>query len=103
MSLKNLKGDEIKVKVLEIKKEDQNKVELQLGNDPFDWFKDKNVNDIITVEVISSDNKGLVVKPESCELNFLIKKSNIAVNNSDTECIKICWSEKLTWHSRVKL
>ena len=66
------KGDSIKVKVLEIKKDDQ-KVRVgvkQLGKDPFDWFKDKKVNDIITVSVISSDNKGLIVKPENCELDF---------------------------------
>ena len=91
------KGDEIKVKVLEIKKEDQ-KIRVghkQLGNDPFDWFKDKNVNDIITVEVISSDNKGLVVKPESCELNFLIKKSNIAVNNSDARPSRFVGGERI--------
>ncbi len=70
------KGDRIKVKILEIKKEDQ-KVRVglkQLGNDPFDWFKDKKVNDIITVQVISSNNKGLNVKPEECDLEFLIKK-----------------------------
>ena len=91
------KGDEIKVKVLEIKKEDQ-KIRVghkQLGNDPFDWFKDKNVNDIITVEVISSDNKGLVVKPESCKLNFLIKKSNIAVNNSDARPSRFVGGERI--------
>ena len=91
------KGDEIKVKVLEIKTEDQ-KIRVghkQLGNDPFDWFKDKNVNDIITVEVISSDNKGLVVKPESCELNFLIKKSNIAVNNSDARPSRFVGGERI--------
>ena len=53
------KGDKLKVKVLEIKKDEQ-KVRVglkQLGIDPFDWFKDKKVNDIITVHVISSDNK----------------------------------------------
>tara|TARA_B100001027_G_scaffold160235_1_gene113183 strand:+ start:2403 stop:4133 length:1731 start_codon:yes stop_codon:yes gene_type:complete len=91
------KGDEIKVKVLEIKKEEQ-KIRVghkQIGKDPFGWFKDKNVNDIITVEVISSDNKGLVVKPESCELNFLIKKSNIAVNNSDARPSRFVGGERI--------
>ena len=69
------KGEKIKVKVLEIKKDDQ-KVRVglkQLGKDPFDWFIGKKVNDIITVQVVSSDNKGLIVKPESCDLEFLIK------------------------------
>ena len=55
----------------------------QLEKDPFDWFNDKKINDVVTVQVISSDNKGLTVKPEDCELEFLIKKSNIALNASD--------------------
>ena len=91
------KGDSIKVKVLEIKKDDQ-KVRVgvkQLGKDPFDWFKDKKVNDIITVSVISSDNKGLIVKPENCELDFLIKKSNIAVSASDARPSRFVGGERI--------
>ena len=91
------KGDQIKVKVLEIKKEEQKiRVGLkQLGRDPFNWFKDKKVNDIITVQVISSDNKGLNVKPENCELEFLIKKSNIAVNTSDVITTRFVGGERI--------
>ena len=33
--------------------------------------------------MISSDNKGLLVKPEGCELKFVIKKSQIAINSAD--------------------
>ena len=75
----------MRVKVLEIKK-DEHKVRVglkQTGKDPFDWFKDKKLNDIITVKVVSTDNKGLNVRPEGCELDFLIKKSNIAVSSAD--------------------
>ena len=91
------KGDKIKVKVLEIKKDEQ-KVRVglkQLGKDPFDWFKDKKVNDIITVHVISSDNKGLNVKPENCDLEFLIKKTNIAVNSSDARPSRFVGGERI--------
>ena len=91
------KGEKIKVKVLEIKKDDQ-KVRVglkQLGNDPFDWFKGKKVNDIITVQVTSTDNKGITVKPESCELEFLIKKSNIAVNSSDARPSRFVGGERI--------
>ena len=80
--LKNYKvGDTVKVKILEIK-EDQQKVRVglkQTEKDPFDYFKDKKVNDTITVKIISSDNKGLVVQPEGCEMNFIIKKSQICL------------------------
>ena len=91
------KDDELKVKILEIKKEEQ-KVRVglkQLGKDPFDWFKGKKINDIITVQVISTDNKGLTVKPENCELEFLIKKSNIAVNSSDARPARFVGGERI--------
>ena len=91
------KGQKLKVKVLEIKKEEQ-KVRLglkQLTADPFDWFKDKKLNDVITVQVVSSDNKGLIVKPEKCELEFLIKKSNIAVSSSDARPSRFVGGERI--------
>ena len=91
------KGDQIKVKVLEIKKEDQ-KIRVGLKQrfmDPFEFFKDKKVNDIITVQVISSDNKGLTVKPEGCEMEFLIKKSNIAVSSQDSRPSRFVGSERI--------
>ena len=91
------KGDKIKFKVLEVKKDEQKiRVGLkQLGKDPFDWFKDKKVNDIITVQVISSDNRGLTVKPENCELEFTIKKSNIAVNTTDARPSRFVGGERI--------
>ena len=91
------KGDKLKVKVLEIKKDEQKiRVGLkQLEKDPFEFFKDKKVNDVITVEVISSDNKGLIVTPEECSLNFLIKKSNIAVNASDARPSRFVGGERI--------
>ncbi len=91
------KGDIVKVKVLEIKKDDQ-KVRVgikQLKNDPFDFFKNKNVNDIVTVQVVSSDNKGLIVKPEGCELEFVIKKSNIAVASQDSRPSRFVGGERI--------
>ena len=91
------KGDKLKVKILEIKKEDQ-KVRVglkQLGNDPFDYFKDKKIRDIITVQVISSNNKGLTVKPEGCELEYLIKKSQIAVSAVDARPSRFVGGERI--------
>ena len=91
------KGDKIKVKILEIKKEEQKiRVGLkQIGKDPFEWFNGKKVNDTITVQVISSDNKGLTVRPENCELDFLIKKSNIALNASDARPSRFVGGERI--------
>ena len=91
------KNDKLKVKVLEIKKDDQKiRVGLkQLTKDPFDFFKDKKVKDVITVQVVSSDNKGLNVKPEGCELEFMIKKSQIAVASQDSRPSRFVGGERI--------
>ena len=51
--------------------------------DPFDYFKDKKIKQRITVKIMSTDSKGLIVRPEGTELDFPIKKSNIAINAQD--------------------
>ena len=91
------KGDKIKVKVLEIKSSDQ-KIRVGLRQtqpDPFDWFKDKKINQVITVKIISSDNKGLVVRPEECEMDFVIKKNQIAINAADARPSRFTGGERI--------
>ena len=91
------KGDKIKVKVLEIKALEQ-KVRVGLRQtqpDPFDWFKDKKNNQTITVKIISADNKGLIVRPVGCEMDFLIKKSQIAINAADARSTRFTGGEKV--------
>ena len=96
--LKNYKkGDKLKVKVLEIKK-DQQKIRIglrQTKEDPFDFFKDKKVNDTVTVKVLSSDSKGLLVRPEGCKLDFVIKKSQIAISAVDARPSRFVGSERI--------
>ena len=91
------KGDLIKVKVLEIKTTEQKiRVGLkQLQPDPFEWFKDKNVNQVITVKIISTDNKGLIVRPEGCEMDFNIKKNQIAIDPSDARPSRFTGGERI--------
>ena len=91
------KGDKLKVKILEIRK-DQQKVRVglrQTKSDPLDWFKDKKINEAITVKIISSSNKGLTVRPEGCELDFVIKKSQIAINTADARPSRFVGSERI--------
>ena len=91
------KGDKIKVKVLEIKANDQ-KVRVGLRQtqpDPLDWFKDKKIKQTITVKIISTDSKGLIVRPEGCDMDFLIKKSNIAINTADTRTSRFTGGERI--------
>ncbi len=95
--LKYKKGDKLNVKVLEIKTSDQ-KIRVGLKQtqpDPFDWFKDKKVNQTITVRIISTDNKGLVVRPEGCQMDFVIKKSQIAINAADARTSRFTGGEKV--------
>jgi len=95
---KNFKlNDKLKVKVLEIKKDLQKlRVGLkQTQKDPFDYFKDKKINETVTVKVLSSDNKGLTVQPEGCELSLIIKKSQIAVSSSDARPSRFVGGERI--------
>ena len=91
------KGDKIKVKVIEIKATDQ-KIRVgvkQTQTDPFDYFNDKKTNQIITAKIVSTDNKGLVVRPEGCEMDFVIKKSQIAINTADARPNRFTGGEKI--------
>ncbi len=91
------KGDTLKVKVLEIKKSEQKiRVGLrQTQTDPFEWFKDKKINQTITVKIISTDNKALFVRPVGCEMDFQIKKSQIAINPADARPSRFTGGEKI--------
>jgi len=91
------KGDSLKVKILEIKIEEQ-KVRVGLKQtkvDPMDYFKNKKAKDVITVKIISSNNKGLVVRPEGSELDLLIKKSQIAINLADARPSRFVGGERI--------
>ena len=91
------KGDKIKVKVLEIKISEQ-KIRVGLRQtqaDPFEFFNDKEKNQTITVKVISTNNKGLTVRPENCDMDFEIKKSEIAINAADARPSRWTGGEKV--------
>merc|ERR1711991_1248493 len=91
------KGDKLKVKILEIKTDEQ-KVRVGLRQtqpDPIDWFNDKKINQTITVKIVSTDNKGLVVRPEGCKMDFVIKKNQIAINSADARTSRFTGGEKL--------
>ena len=96
--LKNYKkGDIIEVKILEIKASEQ-KVRVGLKQtqaDPFDFFKNKKINQTITVKIVNTDNKGLTVRPDQCEMDFYIKKSQIAINAGDARPNRFTGGEKI--------
>ena len=66
-----------------------------MQTDPLDYFKNKKLNDIITVKVVHSDNKGLVVRPEETEIDIIIKKSQIAINAADARPSRFVGGERI--------
>ena len=90
-------GDKVKVKVLEIKASEQ-KIRVghrQTQKDPMDFFNNKKKNQTITVKVVGTDNKGIMVRPENCDMDFHIKKSEIAINAADARPSRWTGGEKL--------
>jgi small subunit ribosomal protein S1 len=45
--------------------------------------------------VISSDNKGLTVSPEGCDIELVIKKSQIAINAADARPSRFVGGERI--------
>ena len=67
----------------------------QNETDPFEWFQDKKVNDTLTVKIINTDNRGLVVKPEGSNIELQIKKSQIAINAADARPSRFTGGERI--------
>ena len=90
-------GDKVDIKILQIQPEEQ---KIRVSHratlpDPFNWFNDKKVRQAITVKIISTDAKGLIVRPESCEMDFTIKKSAIAINAADARPARFTGGERI--------
>ena len=74
------KNQAIKFKILEIIKENE-KIRLgikQLADDPFEFFTNKKVSDIVTAVVHSSSLNGVYVNVGKKNLSILIKKNQLA-------------------------
>jgi small subunit ribosomal protein S1 len=92
------KGDKIKVAVMEIQASEQ-KIRVSHRatlKDPFSFFQDKEKGSTITVKVVSTNSKELIVRPEGdCELDIKIKKSEIALNPEDARPSRWTGGEKV--------
>ncbi len=74
------KNQPIKFKILEISKENE-KIRLgikQLEEDPFAFFMNKNLSDIITVVVDNASKNGIYVNVGKKNLSILIKRNQLA-------------------------
>ena len=81
------KGEKFeKLKVLEVDPENQKiRVSLReaISEDPFKFYENYKEGDVLTCKVVSIENKGLSVKPEGCEIETFIKKSQLAISPGD--------------------
>ena len=74
------KNQLLKFKILEINKENE-KIRLgikQLKEDPFEFFANRKVSDIVTVVVDSSSNSGITVHAGKIKLSILITRNQLA-------------------------
>jgi len=74
------KNNLVKFKILEINQEKE-KIRLgikQLVNDPFEFFMNKNISDVVTTIVDSSSNSGIYVYVGNKDSLILIKKNQLA-------------------------
>ena len=74
------KNQIIKFKILEINRKDE-KIRLgikQLDDDPFEFFMNKNISDIVTAIVQSTTQNGIYVQVGKKNLTILIKKNQLA-------------------------
>ena len=74
------KNQQVKFKILEINQENE-KIRLgikQLANDPFKFFMNKDLSDIVTVVVNHSSQNGIYVQVGKGNLSILIKKNHLA-------------------------
>ena len=91
------KNQLVKFKILEINKEDE-KIRLgikELDDDPFEFFANKNLSDIITVIVQSSTQNGIYVNVGKKNLSILIKKNQLATEVENQRPSRFVKGDKL--------
>ena len=89
----NPKSVEIQKK--EIFKVAKNKSQTSISTNSIDNSVTNLNEETITVKIISSDNKVLLVRPEGCELDLIIKKSAIAINAADARPSRFTGGERI--------
>jgi len=91
------KNQQIKFKILEINQENE-KIRLgmkQLNNDPFEFFMNKNLSDIVTVVVDSSTQNGIYAQVGKKGLSILIKKNQLAIEAENQRPSRFVKGDKL--------
>ena len=77
------KGDTVKVKIIDIKDDKVNGSIRALKKDPFNFFSDKKVKDIISVRVAEVLDNAIKVNVGEDRYQTIIKKADIALEKAD--------------------
>ena len=77
------KGDTVKVKIIDIKDDKVNGSIRALKRDPFDFFENKKVKDIISVRVAEILDNAIKVNVGEERFQTIIKKADIALEKAD--------------------
>ncbi len=77
------KGDEVKVKIIDIKDDKINGSIRALKKDPFNFFDDKKVGDVLTVRVAEVLDNAIKVNAGEERFQTIIKKADIALDKAD--------------------
>ena len=76
-------GDEVKVKIIDIKDDKINGSIRALKKDPFNFFDDKKVGDVLTVRVAEVLDNAIKVNVGEERFQTIIKKADIALDKAD--------------------
>ncbi len=91
------KNQTIKFKILEINKNNE-KIRLgikQLSHDPFEFFMNKKLSDIVTVVVDNSSNKGVLVHAGNKNSSILIKRNQLAKESENARPSRFAKGDKV--------
>ena len=77
------KGDEVKVKIIDIKDDKINGSIRALKKDPFNFFDDKKEGDVLTVRVAEVLDNAIKVNVGEERFQTIIKKADIALDKAD--------------------
>ena len=77
------KGDEVKVKIIDIKDDKINGSIRALKKDPFSFFDDRKIGDVLTVRVAEVLDNAIKVNVGEERFQTIIKKADIALDKAD--------------------
>ena len=77
------KGDKVKIKIIDIKDDKVNGSIRALKKDPFSFFDNKKIGDIVSTRVVEVQDNGLKIDVGPDRFQTIIRKTELAIEKSD--------------------